>query len=258
MAVEARSGPGTGSPRGPVELSRPHWTREVVLVVSLYFIYELIRAQAGVSASRAERHGFDILRWEKSLHVNLEHWINTTLTPITVVAVPACFFYASAYLIATISILVWLYRKHPSAYFKMRTVLGVITALALIGFWLFPAAPPRLLPGAGFADTLTHYNSVGWWGSADSLPSGAKSIGNQFAAMPSLHVAWSLWCAWAVQRSARRQWVKAIAWSYPVVTALVVLLTANHYVLDVLAGALLWAVVALAYTQAKLDIALHR
>jgi PAP2 superfamily len=133
-----------------------------------------------------------------------------------------------AYLIVTISVLVWTYRKHSDEYLELRTMLGVITALALIGFWMFPAAPPRLLTNAGFVDTLTRHRAVGWWGSADSLPSGAKSIGNQFAAMPSLHVAWALWCAWVVQRRASRRWAKFTIWSYPAITTLVVLATANH------------------------------
>ena len=112
----------------------------------------------------------------------------------------------------------------------------------------FSTAPPRLLSRAEFVDTLRYYGGWGWWGSADSLPSGAKSIGNQFAAMPSLHVAWSLWCAWVVGRYAQRSWIRGVAWCYPAITTLVVLLTANHYVLDALVGALLWAAVTLLCT----------
>ena len=253
MSVDARRDPDAESMYELAKIRRPHWAREVALVVSLYFVYELIRAQVGVSAAEAQSHGFEVLRLEKSLHINVERWFNTTLTPLSVVAVPACFFYASAYLIATISILVWTYRKHPASYFQMRTVLGVITALALIGFWLFPAAPPRLLPGTGFVDTLTQYRAVGWWGSADSLPSGAKSIGNQFAAMPSLHVGWSLWCAWAIRRCAARRWIRTSIWSYPVATTLVVLVTANHDILDVIAGAVLWATVTSACAIPRLS-----
>ena len=248
MSVDA--GPEWASPRvQKLRLSRrPHWWREVALVVSLYLIYELVRAEVGASAVRAQHDAFDLLRWEKYFHIDLERWLNTTLTPESVFAVPACYFYSSAYLIATASILIWTYRRHPDEYVQMRTMLGLLTASALIGFWLFPTAPPRLLSHVGFIDTLTRYRSVGWWGSADSLPSGAKSIGNQFAAMPSLHVAWSLWCAWVVQRHAVRRWVRLAIWSYPATTTLVVLATANHYVLDALAGAALWAIITLAST----------
>ena len=231
--------------------SRPRWWREVTLVVSLYLIYELIRAQVGASAIRATHDGFDVLRWETYFHIDIERFLNTTLTPIGAFAIPASYFYSSAYLVATITVLIWTYRRHPNEYSEMRTILGLITASALIGFWFFPAAPPRLLPNAGFIDTLTRYRAVGWWGSADSLPSGAKSIGNQFAAMPSLHVAWALWCAWVVQRRASRPWVKFTIWTYPALTTLVVLATANHYVLDAVAGAALWATVTVAFTIAR-------
>jgi hypothetical protein len=234
-----------------VRATRPRWSREVVLVVSLYLIYELIRAQVGASATRATRDGSDVLRWESYFHIDVERQLNKALTPISAFAVPACYFYSSAYLIVTISVLVWIYRKHSDEYVEMRTMLGVITAVALIGFWMFPAAPPRLLTNAGFIDTLTRYRAVGWWGSADSLPSGAKSIGNQFAAMPSLHVAWALWCAGVVQHRASHHWVRVTIWSYPALTTLVVIATANHYVLDAIAGAALWAIVTVAFTQAR-------
>jgi hypothetical protein len=91
-----------------------------------------------------------------------------------------------------------------------------------------------MLPG--FIDTMARYGHEGWWGSAGSAPKGVGSVTNQFAAMPSLHVAWAIWCAWMVARLARRAWVRRIAVAYPVVVVLVVLSTANHYLLDAVAG----------------------
>jgi hypothetical protein len=120
-------------------------------------------------------------------------------------------------------------------------VLAVITGAALIGFWWFPTAPPRLLAGAGFQDTLAHYSSWGWWGTDASVPAGAAAIANQYAAMPSLHLAWAAWCGATVYTLCRTRVVRVLAVAYPILTALVVLGTANHYLLDVLAGAALWA-----------------
>jgi hypothetical protein len=94
-----------------------------------------------------------------------------------------------------------------------------------------------MLPG--FVDTMTRYGNDGWWGSAASAPKGLGSFTNQFAAMPSLHVGWAIWCGWTVARLARRAWVRRLAAAYPVVVVLVVLSTANLYVLDAAAGLLI-------------------
>ena len=78
-----------------------------------------------------------------------------------------------------------------------------MTASALLGFWRFPTAPPRLLTAGGFHDTLAAYSQWGWWGSDASVPAGAAAIANQFAAMPSLHMAWAAWCGATVYRLTR-------------------------------------------------------
>lgn len=219
---------------------RTRWWYEVLLVAGLYLVYDLLRASVGVAEPRAERNGFTVLRWEKSVHVDPEHLMNHLMTGAAYLAVPACFFYAAAYLIVTPAVLIWTYRRRSAAYCRARTILAVITATALLGFWIYPTAPPRLLIGGGFADTLAVYRSWGWWGGADSVPAGMKSISNQFAAMPSLHVAWSLWCAFVIIAQTQRRVLRTLAAAYPIVTVTVVLGTANHYLLDALAGALLW------------------
>jgi hypothetical protein len=110
-----------------------------------------------------------------------------------------------------------------------------------VGFTLLPMAPPRMLPG--FVDTLASTSSVGWWGGDASAPRGLGALTNQLAAMPSLHVGWAVWVAWVVVTHSTRRWVRVLAVAYPIGTTLVVVATANHYLLDAVAGA---AVVAVA------------
>ena len=220
---------------------RSHWWRELALVIAFYALYDAIRGLIGGGSPQAQRDGWDLLHWEQLLHVDPEHWLNDHLQHLAVLAVPACFFYATLHFLVTPGVLIWTYRARPAAYRRVRTVLALVTAAALVGFWRFPTAPPRLLTGAGFHDTLAHFSSWGWWGSDASVPAAAAAIANQFAAMPSLHLAWAAWCGATVYRLSRRSWVRVVALAYPVVTALVVLGTANHYLLDVLAGAALWA-----------------
>ena len=101
-------------------------------------------------------------------------------------------------------------------------------------------APPRMLPG--FVDTLASTASLGWWGSDASAPRGLGDLTNQLAAMPSLHVGWAVWVPGSSTGGSRR-WVRLLGVAYPVGTTLVVVSTANHYLLDAVAGA---AVVAVA------------
>jgi len=116
---------------------------------------------------------------------------------------------------------------------RART-LTTASLLGLIGFATAPLAPPRMLPG--FIDTMARYGRYGWWDSAASAPRGLGSLTNQLAAMPSLHVGWAIWCGWMVARYAQRAWVRGLAIAYPVIVVLVVLATANHYLIDAVAG----------------------
>lgn len=221
---------------------RTRWWRELALVAAFYGVYDVIRGVIGGGSAQAQRDGRDVLHWEQLVHIDPEHWLNNDLQHLPLLAIPACYFYASLHFIITPAVLIWVYRNRPDSYRQARTVLAVITAVALVGFWRFPTAPPRLLSGAGFHDTLAHFSNWGWWGSDASVPAGATAIANQFAAMPSLHLAWAAWCGATVFTLTRRRWLQALAISYPVATTLVVLGTANHYLLDVAAGAALWAV----------------
>jgi membrane-associated phospholipid phosphatase len=116
--------------------------------------------------------------------------------------------------------------------------------LSLLGFWLYPVLPPRLLPAHfGFFDAA-RYGGIGPIGKAEAGP-----IANAFAAMPSLHIGWSSWCAFAAVPVIRRRWVKALLVAYPFCTMFAVVVTANHYVLDGVGGL---ANLGLAYLLARL------
>ncbi|HEX3816187.1 MAG TPA: phosphatase PAP2 family protein [Mycobacteriales bacterium] len=180
-------------------------------------------------------NGRDILRFEQSIHLAPEHALNSFFAAVPAVAIPACFLYATCHYLITPTVMIWLWRAHPEQYRRVRSVLVVGTLVALLGFWLLPTAPPRLI--GGFSDTMAHWSSVGWWGTAASVPDGLEGLTDQAGAMPSLHVGWALWCGWAVARCAKRRWVRALGIAYPVITILVVIGTANHYLADAVAGA---------------------
>jgi hypothetical protein len=158
-----------------------------------------------------------------------------------VLAVAASYWYSLLHYLVTPAVLFWVYRARPLAYRQVRDALVLASGIGLLGFTLLPMAPPRMLPG--FVDTLAMTANAGWWGDDASAPRGLGELTNQLAAMPSLHVGWAVWVAWVVVRLTKRRWLRALAVAYPVMTTLVVVATANHYLLDAVAGA---AVVALA------------
>jgi membrane-associated phospholipid phosphatase len=110
-------------------------------------------------------------------------------------------------------------------------VLVSVTMVALLLHVTFPLAPPRMLPGEGFVDTMEVYGP-------SAYGAGTESVTNQYAAMPSLHAAWALFVGFALVAVLTRRWRWA-ALLHPVLTVLVVVATGNHYWLDVIAAAAL-------------------
>ncbi|GGV73630.1 MULTISPECIES: phosphatase PAP2 family protein [Streptomyces] len=233
--------PQTEAPAPRTETAPPfrlRWWTELPLILVVYGCYSAGRLIVRGDVADAVEHGLAILRLEKLLHLNAEHPLNRLFTREAWLGIPADFWYASLHYLVTPAILVWLFRSHTAHYRAARTWLMTSTFIGLIGFTLLPTCPPRLLaPEHGFVDTMAHFSSYGWWGDQASAPRGLGGMTNQYAAMPSLHVGWALWCGLILWRFGSTRWTKVAAVVYPLVTALVVMGTANHYLLDAVAGA---------------------
>ncbi|GLW45407.1 inositol phosphorylceramide synthase [Streptomyces sp. NBRC 14336] len=225
--------PGTtAAPRG-----RLRWWTELPLILLVYACYSGGRLLARGDVASAVDHGLTILRVEKLLYLNAEHPLNRLFTREPWLGVPADFWYASLHYLVTPLVLVWIFRSHAVRYRVARTWLMTSTFIGLIGFTLLPTCPPRLLaPTHGFVDTMAYYSSYGWWGGEASAPKGLGGLTNQYAAMPSLHCGWALWCGVMLWRFGGNRITKIAAVIYPVVTIIVVMGTANHYFLDAVAG----------------------
>ncbi|CAL9527100.1 phosphatase PAP2 family protein [Streptomyces sp. enrichment culture] len=221
-----------------VPVTRLRWWTELPLIVLVYACYSLGRLVVRGDVSDAVDHGLAILRIEKALYLNAESPLNRWFTHEPWLGIPADFWYASLHYLVTPAVLVWLFRSRAVHYRAARTWLMVSTFIGLIGFTLLPTCPPRLLDAShGFVDTMAHYSSWGWWGGEASAPRGLGGMTNQYAAMPSLHVGWALWCGVILWRHGRTRTAKTFAVVYPLVTTIVVMGTANHYFLDAVAGA---------------------
>ena len=218
-------------------MRKPRWWAELSLIAVVYAAYSGGRLLVKGDEASAVEHGLAILRFEERLGIDAEHPLNRLFTDVPALGVPADFAYASLHYLVTPAVLVWLFRRRPAHYRAARTWLMLSTLLGLVGFTLLPTCPPRLLDAAhGFTDTMAHFASYGWWGGEASAPRGLGGLTNQYAAMPSLHVGWALWCGVMLWRYGRTPLTKALGVAYPLVTALVVMGTANHYLLDAVAG----------------------
>lgn len=201
---------------------------EVVVLLFLLRIYDLARSHADVRSGAAYDHAYWLLNLERGLGVNVEHAVNTVVARSDTVSSAAVLWYQYLHIPVTLAVLlgVWLWR--PEVYRPLRTALVLVNVIGLAVFLLWPLAPPRLLPELGYVDLVARagHGVVG---------SGEVSV-DQFGAMPSLHMAWAVWCAAVVVVLLPGRRLRHLAWVYPGITTLVVLVTANHYLADILAG----------------------
>jgi PAP2 superfamily len=209
-----------------------YWWVEILAILAFYFVYSAIRNANEGSTGAAFAHAKQIMDWQHYLGINHEETLQNLALHFRPLVIACNYFYGSLHFVVTAGVGIYLYRKWSDDWPLWRNTLGITTALALIGFVLYPLMPPRLLPDSyGFQDTLAQYPT--FW----SFNSGAVSkISNQFAAMPSVHCAWALWCACVLVPRLRQQWAKILAALYPVFTVIVIVLTANHYLLDAVGG----------------------
>lgn len=210
-------------------LGRPNLMLELLLIQVCYGVYTAVRNAAPNQEKTAVQNGRSIHDIEKWLHIDFEHAVNSWALHYDWLMDISHTYYKTLHFIVPLTVLVWLYVRYPARYRTGRTILFTVTGIALVGFYAVPVAPPRLIPGLGFLESP---------GSRpDSAPLGAlTALTNQYAAMPSLHIGWSSWCALLVFATTKRWWLRALAVAYPCFTFYVIISTANHWIFDALGG----------------------
>ncbi|MFH9551167.1 phosphatase PAP2 family protein [Streptomyces sp. NPDC051445] len=212
---------------------RPRLRFEILLIAVSYWIYSLVRNAVPEQRSEALRNTDWIWRVEHGLGIAMEESVNHAVNSVTWLIVGMNYYYATLHFVVTLTVLVWLYRSHPGRYAATRLVLFATTAVALVGYYLYPLAPPRLMPGGDFVDTVMVHQTWGSMASGD-----LKHMSNQYAAMPSMHIGWSVWCGLTVFALAKLPWVRILGLLYPAATLVVIVATANHFWLDAVGGIL--------------------
>jgi hypothetical protein len=209
--------------------TRPRWWIEALTIAWLCWVYDAITNLAPLRLHAALADARGLLSVERALHIDPEHVLDRWLAPHHTLALVISDYYDNAHFVVTLGLLGWLWWARADIYRPLRSVLVLVNVLAFVVFWLFPVAPPRLLPG--FVDVVASTHAIGSWHTGE-----LATVANQYAAMPSLHIAWAAWCTLAAWRAWTQRWVRALALCYPFLTAFAVLATGNHYVLDLLGG----------------------
>ena len=276
----------------PERTHRLYWWKEALIVVGFYLVYSWTRNQFGSSRiasdgvpENAFHNAERVIKLERLMGLFHEESIQEFFLPATWLIKTMNIYYGSAHFVVTIAVFAMLFWKRPAVFPQWRNTLAVMTALAIAGFALFPLMPPRLLDepcpshgagafggaciesryrpeggGFGFVDTLADLGGGPWSFNSD----GMASISNQYAAMPSLHIGWSTWCAVALWPLLRRRWQRIAVLGYPLLTMFCIIVTANHFWIDGAGGLFVFGVGSLVgwgfhlWNQERLERAFER
>jgi hypothetical protein len=211
----------------------PDVVRQVLVFAAAYYAYRLVRgAVDGHTTASAFEHARDIIGVERSLHLFVEPSVQAWAETKPWLIDTASWIYINAHLPLMIGSLIWIYFFRNRAFYFIRNMFVLAMGIALIGYIVFPTAPPRLFPEWGFQDSVSNF--VGF----DTDTSATSALVNPFAAIPSVHVAFALIIGLSLARLVRPRPLK-IVWSlYPLLMTFVVIVTANHWWMDAALGAM--------------------
>lgn len=228
--------------------------RQLALGATAYVLYELVRAVAdGGGTYKPFGDATRIINLERALHVFVEpsvqawtlahHWLTDV----------AGWTYLNAHYFVTIGALAFIYLRRNDHFPFVRNVFMIAMAIALIGYAVYPTAPPRLMPEWGFTDTIQRLTGV-----TPEYDPATNALLNFYAAVPSMHVCFAIMVGWPMFRLTHRRPIKVLWLLYPLLISFVVVATGNHYLIDVLLGALTaaasWTIAGRLLARARPDV----
>lgn len=206
---------------------------QIGAMLGLEQAYEFTRGQIPHETDIAMLNAYRVLDLEWRHGFFIESRIERYFLHFHTVMNAVDLFYVLAHAGVTIGVLAWIYLRRQEKYAAVRNLMMMTTAIALVVFYVFPTAPPRLLPNYGFVDPLLAHHFVGPGGSQPD-----SYTYNPYAAMPSLHVAYAIIVAFGLITSVRNLAARSIAIAYPFAMAAAVVISGNHWLLDVVGAAL--------------------
>src|SRR5665213_587410 len=228
MLARARLLPARFLPHGWLDA-----LRQISLFGCAYLAYRLVRGLVMGDASAAFAHANDLISLERSMHLFVEPSIQAWGSGSHMLMTVASWLYVNAQTSVTFGALLYLYVRHNRNFYFVRNMFMIAMGLALIGYIVFPTAPPRFMPEWGFIDSVSDFTGVHVSHASASM----SALFNPYAAVPSMHVAFALMVGWPLARLARRRVVKAVWLLYPFLMAFVIVVTANHFIFDAFLGA---------------------
>jgi membrane-associated phospholipid phosphatase len=228
MAARARVLKGRLLPQGWIDV-----LRQVALFGAAYLAYRFARGLVEGDASAAFAHARDLISFERTLHFFVEPSIQAWASGSRVLMDFSSWMYVSAQTTVTVGALVYLYVRHNRNFYFVRNMFMIAMAIALVGYTVFPTAPPRFMPEWGFIDSVSDFTGV----QVSHASASMTALFNPYAAVPSMHVAFALMIGWPLARLARRRVVKVLWLLYPLLMAFVIVVTANHFIVDAMLGA---------------------
>jgi hypothetical protein len=208
--------------------------RQVALFAVAYLAYRVVRGLVEGDANAAFAHARDVISLELTLHIFVEPSIQTWASGSRSLMDFLSWLYVNAQTTVTVGALVYLYLRHNRSFYFVRNMFVIAMVLALIGYVVFPTAPPRFMPEWGFIDSVADVTGVHVSHASASL----SALVNPYAAVPSMHVCFALMIGWPLARLTRRRIVKVVWFLYPFLMAFVIIATANHFIFDAILGAL--------------------
>jgi hypothetical protein len=208
--------------------------RQIVLVALAYGAYSLVRGLVAGDVDAAFQHARDMIQLERTLHVFVEPSVQAWASSSHLLMDFSSWLYVNAQTSITLTALLYLYVRHNGSFYFVRNMFAIAMLIALVGYAVFPTAPPRFLPEWGFIDSVSDLTGVHVSHASASM----NALFNPYAAVPSMHVAFALMIGWPLASLSRTR-VASVLWRlYPLLIAFVIVATANHFVLDALLGAL--------------------
>lgn len=218
--------------RRPPRVTRPRALVELIGLLLWFVVFARLQSAAGQDVVTATANALALQSAERALHIDIAASVNHWLAGHLVLSHLAVYVYRLYYVVVA-GVLLWVFLRHAEVYRQVRRTLVAMMVLVLPVYWLVPMSPPRFaVPGV--VDIVATYDIFGH----------ASRDTGHFTAMPSMHVGWSLWCAYAVWSALRATHPRLalLSWIFPLLMTAVVLTTGNHYVLDVAGGVALLVV----------------
>ena len=228
MPVRLRQLRARALPNGSLDLAR-----QIAFMYLAYTLYRWVRgyvddpAGAAVAFENARR----LISIEQGLNLFVEPAIQSWAQGLPLIVDVSSWLYINAQTTVTMGALVYLYLAHNSSFYFVRNMFAISWVLALVGYAVYPTAPPRLFPEWGFFDAVSNFTGVTH---TDSV----SALFNPYAAVPSMHVCFALMVGLPLSRLLRRRALRTFWTVYPLLVVFVIVTTANHFIADAVLGAL--------------------